>query len=203
MPLARTYDQARRAITVTLEAGYRDRLARDSDIQEYMPFLREQAASRPGCRVLELGTRKGNSTLAFLAGAEVSDGHVWSCDVSPVTRDPEGMAPWRKAARWTFLQGDDMDPAVQTLLPARCDLLFIDTSHEYDHTLAELRTFMPRVRPWGGIALFHDTHLMGWPGYQWDRDVSPVWAALDDYCAETGLTWEDMPGHYGLGVIRP
>jgi cephalosporin hydroxylase len=202
MPLARTFDPACGGVTTSLEAGYQDRLSRDSDIQEYLPFLREQAASRPGCTVLELGTRRGNSTLAFLAGAAESGGHVWSCDIGPVDQDPEGMRPWRNVPQWTFTHGDDMDPAVQALLPARCDVLFIDTSHEYAHTLAELRAYMPRVSPWGGIALFHDTHLMYWPGHHWDRDISPVWAALDDYCAEAGLSWEDRPGRYGLGVIR-
>ena len=26
--------------------------------------------------------------------------------------------------------------------------------------------------------------------------------ALDEYCAETGLSWENLPGMYGMGVIR-
>ena len=202
MPLLRTYDPARGRIVVTLRSAYLDRLSRWSDIQEYLPFLNEQARSRKGVRVLELGSRRGNSTLAFLAGAKESGGHVWSCDVSPVDRDPAGMLPWARVAQWTFIRGDDMDPAAQVLMPPECDVLFIDTSHEYEHTLAELRAYMPRVAP-GGIALFHDTHLKGWPGYSWDRDVAPVWAALDEYCAETGLSWEDMDGTYGMGVIRP
>ena len=202
MPLARTYDAARGTVAVTLQDGYRDRLARWSDIREYLPFLREQARSRENAWVLELGARQGNSTLAFLAGVAESGGHVWSVDVTNVIRDPNGMAPWKGSRRWTFVHGDDMDPEVQAKLPRKVDVLFIDTSHEYEHTLAELRAYMPRVAP-GGVALFHDTHVMGWPGYQWDRDVSPVWAALDDYCAEAGLRWEDMPGKYGLGIIRP
>jgi predicted O-methyltransferase YrrM len=202
MPLLRTYDASRGKIVVTLESAYRDRLSRWSDIQEYLPFLREQARSRPGVRVLELGSRKGNSTLAFLAGAKESGGHVWSCDITDVARDPAGMLPWARHPAWTFTCGDDMNPAVQAALPAEVDVFFLDTSHEYEHTLAELRAYMPRLAP-GGIALFHDTNLMGWPGYQWDRDRPPVWQALDEWCAETGRSWENMPGEYGLGVIRP
>jgi cephalosporin hydroxylase len=201
MPLARTYDAERGRIVVTLQSAYLDRLSRDSDITEYLPFLYEQARSREGVRVLELGTRKGNSTLAFLAGAKESGGHVWSNDVTNVALDPEGMAPWARHPLWTFTCGDDMDVTVQSLLPARCDVLFIDTSHEYEHTLAELRVFMPRVAP-GGIALFHDTNVYDWPGYGWSGDVPPVQQALDEYCAETGRSWENMPGEYGLGVIR-
>lgn len=201
MPLLRVYDPAVRKVISSAHSGYLDRLTKWSDIQEYMPLLYETARSRPGCRVLELGARRGNSTLAFLAGCGESGGHVTSCDIDDVRRFPDGIGPFGALPGWTFVQGDDMDPAVQSLLPAQADVFFLDTSHEYGHTLAELRAYMPRVAP-GGIALFHDTHLMGWPGYDWDGDVSPVAAALDEYCAEAGLQWTDMPGVYGLGVIR-
>ena len=202
MALARTFDPARGEIVVTLKSAFEDRAARPSDIREYLPFLYEQARSRSGCRVLELGARRGNSTLAFLAGTAESDGHVWSCDIDDVRRLPDGIGPFGRSPRWTFVHGNDMDPAVQAQLPDQVDVWFLDTSHEYRHTLDELRAYMPRVAP-GGIALFHDTHLMGWPGYDWGLDVSPVWAALDEYCAETGHRWENMPGKYGLGIIRP
>ena len=203
MPLARTFDPVRRVVVSTAYDGYVDRCSRWSDIQEYLPFLHATARSYPAPRILELGTRKGNSTLAFLAACEAAAaGHVWSVDVSACDLDPEGMAPWRHCPLWTFTRGDDIDASVQSLLPARCDVLFIDTSHEYEHTLAELQAFVPRVSA-GGVVLMHDTHVRGWPGYEWDRDVSPVWAALDEYCAEAGLSWEDKPGRYGLGIIRP
>lgn len=202
MALLRAYDATSGKVRVTLRSAYLDRLSRWSDIQEYMPFLYEQARSRPGCRVLELGARRGNSTLAFLAGCAESGGHVWSCDVDDVRRFPDGIGPFRASPQWTFVHGDDMDPAAQVLMPPECDVLFIDTSHEYGHTLAEARAYMPRVAP-GGIALFHDTRLMSWPGYDWAGDVPPVRQALDEYCAEAGLSWEELPGRYGLGVIRP
>jgi cephalosporin hydroxylase len=202
MPLARTFDPARGKIVVTLAAALADRMSRWSDIREYMPFLYEQGRSRPGARVLELGTRKGNSTLAFLAGAKESGGHVWSCDVTPADRDPEGMLPWARHPQWTFTCGDDMDPAVQAQLPAEVDVFFLDTSHEYEHTLAELRAYMPRLAP-GGIALFHDTNIIGWPGYVAPKGIPPVQQALDDWCAEAGKSWENLPGEYGMGLIRP
>ena len=202
MPLARTFDPARRAIVSTARDGFADRLSRWSDIQEYLPFLHETAKSYDRVRVLELGSRKGNSTLAFLAAAEETGGHAWSGDITDVTRDPEGMQPWFPHERWTFTCGDDMDPTVQAKLPAQVDVFFLDTSHEYEHTLAELRAYMPRVAP-GGVALFHDTNIIGWPGYRWDSKVPPVRAALDDWCAETGLSWVNLPGEYGMGCIRP
>jgi len=190
--------------------AYLDRLLTWSDIQEYMPFLHDTAKSYGKVRVLELGTRAGNSTVAFLAAAEAAGGHVWSGDVTDVRNYPE-ISPLTRAPSWTFIQGDDMDPAVQARFPAEVDVFFLDTSHEHEHTLAELRAYMPRVAP-GGVALFHDTNLYGWtgglPAGIWaggtpaGENYPEVRQALDEYCAETGLSWENLPGTYGLGVIR-
>ena len=113
----------------------------------------------------------------------------------------DGMHRWRDCPGWTFVQGDDMDEAVQARLPAEVDVLFVDSSHEHIHTLEECRAYVPRLAP-GGVALFHDTKLRSWPGYDWQGEIAPVWQALDDYCAETGLSWENLPGEYGLGVVR-
>jgi predicted O-methyltransferase YrrM len=199
VPLAHAYDGSQGKIIITHHAGYLDRLSRWSDIQEYLPYLHEQACSYENVRVLELGARRGNSTMAFLAAAEKADGHVTSVDIVNVIRDPKGMMPWSRSRRWTFIHGDDMDEKIQARLPAQVDVLFLDTSHEYEHTLAELNTYMPRVAP-GGIALFHDTRLLG---YKCPRENYPaVRLALDDYCEKTGFSWEDIPGKYGLGVIR-
>lgn len=199
MPLRKVFDGTK-AVSGVSDA-YDDRLRRWSDIQEYMPFLREQAASRENAVILELGSRRANSTFAFLSGAEESDSYVWSSDIDNILKYPDGIGPWRNHPRWTFVCGDDMNPEVQEILPKEVDILFIDTSHEYEHTLNECRAYVPRVKP-GGIALFHDTHLMGWPGYEWYGEKSPVWTALDDYCAEAGITWEDKEGTYGLGIIQ-
>src|SRR5947207_12660368 len=106
MPLLRTYDAAARKVTSSLRSGYEDRLSRWSDIQEYLPFLYETARSYDGVRVLELGSRKGNSTLAFLAAAEEAGGHVWSNDITDVAADPAGMGPWSRIPLWTFVRGD-------------------------------------------------------------------------------------------------
>ena len=194
MPLRRRYLNGKMVSTV--RDVYQDRLTRKSDIQEYLPFLHEQAKSHP--RILELGTRTGNSTMAFLAAVEGDCcGHVTSVDVNPCTR--VGKHP-----QWTFIQGDDTDPEVykQVYAGGPYDLLFIDTSHYYEHTKQECFLYLPLVND-GGVALFHDTRLFPHPHeYEWHEDVPPVRKALDDYCAETGSIWEELPGDYGLGIIQ-
>lgn len=196
MPLARTFNGMK--VVSTLHDGYLDRLSKWSDIQEYLPFLHETAKSYDNVRVLELGARAGNSTLAFLAAADATDGHVWSGDIGNITRYKDGMFPWRENPRWTFVHGHDMNPVVQARFPDEVDIFFLDTSHEYEHTLAELQAYMPRVTP-GGIALFHDTRCKG----PWDMgEPYAVARALDVYCQEKNLIWENLPGEYGMGVCR-
>lgn len=202
MPLKRTFDVTRGAIVTSIKDTYLDRLSKWSDIQEYLPLFYDEARNREKPLILELGSRRAYSTIAFLAGAAESGGHVWSCDILDVRKIPGGIGMWARSPSWTFIQGDDMNAEVQGKLPVEADVLFIDTSHEYEHTLAECRAYVPRVRP-GGIALFHDTNVYDWPGYKWEGETTPVRQALNEYCAETGLSWEQVPGKYGLGVIRP
>ena len=203
MALARVYSAAAGGIQTTLQQAFADRLDRDSDIREYLPYLHDTAKAYPACRVLELGTRKGNSTLAFLAAVEPTRGHVWSVDIDNVTRVPDGMGPWAGCPLWTFTHGDDLHPAVAAAQPPEVDVLFIDTTHFYDHTLEELRLYAPRVAP-GGVILCHDTKLLVWEALAGPEpeQVPPVRRALGDWCAETGRVWEEIPGEYGLGVVR-
>lgn len=179
---------------LSLLDGYIRRAHLPSDITEYLPLLYGYVRLYSNCRVQEIGTRDGNSTLALLAAAEAVDGHVWSVDINPrVPDNPNGMAPWKHDPRWTFTAGDSVDPAVAACQPEQVDVLFIDSGHEYDLTQAELATYVPRVAP-GGTVLLHDTRL--------SYDVQGVRRALDEYCTAYNLTWADLPGQYGLGVIH-
>jgi cephalosporin hydroxylase len=177
------------------------------DIQGHMGFLYQEARNRR--TLIELGVRTGNSTVALLASQyrlNVVDGYpyqegdpagsLWSVDVSP----PEVPLHWHKLPHWFFRQGDDTSPEVRNWLPAKCDLLFIDTSHSYTHTMAELTLYVPRVIE-GGIVLLHDTEWE-YPNIQLDEPTGPVARALSDYCHAEGLYWSNRPGSYGMGVIR-
>lgn len=167
-----------------------------SDIVGHLPTLYDTVLAYPGAVVLELGTRSGNSTAAFLAAAASVGGHVWSVDIGL----PQAPGWWWQTGLWSPVIGNDLDPAILARLPGKVDVLFIDTSHAYDHTLAELRTYVPRVKP-GGVVLCHDTELEA-PELVGPQPPFPVAKALDDYCAESGLKWANNTGSYGLGVIN-
>lgn len=181
--------------SVQLGVDFRARCDTWSDIVDWMPTLHDTVARYPQAQVLELGVRSGNSTAAFLAAVDAVDGHLWSVDINW----PSVPDWWRETGRWTLLVGDDVNPALTPDLPERVDVLFIDTSHHYEHTLAELRAHVGRVKP-GGTVLMHDTELEMPDGYR--GEPLPVARALNDFCAETGLTWTNNTGCYGLGVIR-
>lgn len=176
-----------------LAAEYRQRSAAWSDIRVQLPVLYSWA-HLPGARIIELGVRSGNSTCAFLAGIERADsgGSLWSVDIS----DPPVPAWWRNLPYWHLLVADAASAQAAAHCPGEADILFTDTSHLYDPTLAELRAYAPRIRP-GGVILVHDTHTPGT-----DQAWPDVPRALDDWCAASGMSWYGHPDWNGLGVIE-
>lgn len=168
-----------------------------SDIAAHVGYLAHAAR---GNVVIELGVRAGISTAAFLSTATA----VYSCDI----QEPRVPASWDDLGTWHFTFGDSIAPGTLARMPHLCDVLFIDTSHEYDQTFLELAAYWPRVRP-GGVALLHDTM---WDtcdppqGDRWCRELDapggPVTRAIEAFCAAHGLQWSNRPGSFGLGVIR-
>jgi predicted O-methyltransferase YrrM len=113
---------------------YRQACKTPSDIYEHLPTFVDIATRMKAQTVIELGTRGGVSTVAWLYAMEQTGGHLWSVDVDP--------APMFGAhERWTFIQGDDTKPETLAQLPDKADIVFIDTSHLYVHTLQELNIY--------------------------------------------------------------
>jgi predicted O-methyltransferase YrrM len=178
-------------VVVSVQDEYDRRCWLPSDIVQHLPRLHEEASIGDAV-VVELGVRSGNSTAAFLAAVDEHGGHVYSVDCC------RPQVSWFGHPQWTFRLGDDM-----TLVDDApdCDVLFIDTSHHYRHTLAELEAFVPKVRP-GGVVLMHDTELETPEGAPDGDPPFPVRTAVEEYCTAHGLTPEFVSGCYGLGVIR-
>lgn len=138
--------------------------------------------------IVEFGTRGGVSTWAFLDGLP-ADGHMWSMDIEDCVVPPRVSSD----PRWTFIQGDDMDPLAQRQLPGGADLVFIDTSHEYVHTGKELLlalTFGP------SRIICHDAMWVG------------VTQAVAEFCSAYG--WfatidiaGDSQGDFSLATLEP
>lgn len=169
-----------------LEAEYRRRCTTRSDINVFLPRLVELVEETDAMHVIELGVRSGNSTVAWLHGLERTGGSLTSIDVSP--------APDLGAHKhWRFVQGDDLDSAVLSSLD-QADIVFIDTTHEYAQTLAELIAYRPLVRP-GGYMILHDTELV-------IGGIQPVKLAVEALCAREGFEASFDPRFPGLGEIK-
>jgi predicted O-methyltransferase YrrM len=169
-----------------------------SDIGQHLPYLHQRAKTAKVA--LELGVRSGCSTAALLCGVEEADGLLWSVDIDM----PQGPAcDWHDNPRWYFVQGDDMILAqTEGILPDEVDLLFIDSSHRYAHTLSELTVYGLRVKV-GGVILLHDTELESAPGSSDENDRGfPVRRAVNDWCRHRFLTPEWREGCNGLAVIE-
>jgi predicted O-methyltransferase YrrM len=181
-------------------AEYQRRLGVWSDIRGHLEFLHETASSYPEAVIIELGVAWGNSTSALLSAATLTGGTLWSVDAGEV-RDT-GMIPadWWDDPHWRFLKADDLSAGAQSWLPEWCDVLFVDSDHGLGHVTGVLAAHMPRVKP-GGVALFHDTQFRH-PDTDLGEPVGEVAKALDAYCEAHGLTWENRPGFYGMGIVR-
>jgi predicted O-methyltransferase YrrM len=164
--------------------------ARQSDISDHLGTLFFFATNARPQLIVELGTRGGESTCALLAAAEESSAAVLSIDMD----ECGGLdLPYRE--RWTFVRGDDVEFG-RDRFPEWCgqngrdpviDVLFIDTSHEYEHSKAEIEAWFPHLAP-GAVVIFHDTNMGrgayarmdGSTGFGWNNDRGVI-RAIEEY----------------------
>ena len=174
-------------MTLTLSQDYAVRCAGPSDIHEHLPTLFQAVLDCPSREpyIVECGVRSGNSTAALLYGLMVRQaGSLLSID--PAVPDVPDF--WFGNPHWTYLRGDDTDPAVTADIDHGIDIAFIDTSHTYEHTMRELRVYWHRMRK-GGVMFFHDTETEG----------CGVKAALREFLGQEGNRWTNQTNCYGLG----
>jgi predicted O-methyltransferase YrrM len=169
---------------------YDESLAIWSDIQDHLPRFVDLVTDMNAKIVVELGVRSGVSTVAWLHGLERTGGHLWSVDLNP--------APPIIGGRWTFIQGDDLSPEVLVQLPRLADIVFIDTSHTYDHTRNELAVYEHRVRS-GGCIVLHDVDVKSFPEHTTRQPPFPVRRAVEEFAGDRRVDW--YSGSYGLAVV--
>ncbi len=128
-----------------------------TDIHEHLATLNMLTIELGLKTVLELGTGKGESTVALLEAVKRTGGRVYSLDIDPCEEAHVKIKAYKLDKYWTFIQGDSLKIDWRR----RIDHLFIDTYHTFDHTLEELKKYEPYVRR-GGIVTLHD--IVTWPG---------------------------------------
>lgn len=131
-----------------------------NDISHHLPALFREGVEAAPRLVVELGTRGGDSTFVFERVARRTGATVVSVDI-------EDCSEVASFPGWVFVQEDDL--AFARRFPAWCaargltpeiDVLFVDTTHAYEQTRAELAAWMPHLAE-RGRALFHDSNMGG------------------------------------------
>jgi predicted O-methyltransferase YrrM len=160
-----------------LRAFARDELDMEPHIDTLIRLAREART------IVEWGVRHGVSTWALLDGLP-EDGRLFSVDIV------ERAVPLRVAndPRWTFILGNDTDPALRPLLPEQADIVFIDTSHTYEQTVAELAAALD----------YNPSRIV-----MHDYVMEPVARAASEFCAREGwrLVANELP--FGLATLEP
>ena len=173
---------------------YHEMCRTPSDIYLHLPRFVEIVRLGNVQKVIELGTRTGVSTIAWLYALEQTGGHLWSVDL-------DGKPPIGDYSHWTFIQGDDESDTVLSQLPSPVDVVFLDTSHWYPNTCRELELYLPMVRS-GGLIVCHDTELPLPEGADPADGAYPVKRAITEFVARHGLRWTNIPECWGLGIIE-
>lgn len=130
----------------------------DTDISDHLNTIYAVAMAKKPKVILELGTRGGESTRVLSHVAEKFNCRGYSVDLSEA---PDWL---NKRSDWKHVVFDDTKfpqeisknwPDGSTF--AGVDLLFLDTSHFYEHTLKELHLYWDLINP-DGVLILHDTN---------------------------------------------
>lgn len=154
------------------------------------PHIAELAVYAKGKdTIVEFGLRGAVSTWAML-DAMPEDGRLFGVDIDPGAPVPPRVA---EDPRFIRVVGDSL----KVKLPARADLVMIDSSHEFTQTVREIAR-AAELRP--AAILLHDYLYAETPG---------VARAVDGYVA-TGYIRDEPyrletvhPSRWGLAVLVP
>lgn len=158
------------------------------DMKDFVSWMSKHAKGN----VVEIGVRDGASTSAFLVGVEKNGGHVYSIDVQDCSRLFAGHP------QWTFIRGRSSDAALKS--GSWIDVLLIDGDHSFEGVSLDFYRYSPLVKP-GGLILFHDIRPEPNPGNVPDWPDDSVRRFYESLCA-AGWEHEELPGRYGMGVLR-
>ena len=164
----------------------------NSDISEHLHVLNFLIRMKKPEVLVELGTRGGESTRVFIKALGEIGGQGYSVDLMPAPKFLNELSYWK------HFVGDDVAIGRLGKTEGRwpngndfkgIDFLFLDTSHEYDHTVEEIVAWWPLINP-KGLLIFHDTNLTANPtklltgGFTkgWDNKRG-VTRAIEEYFA--------------------
>ncbi|MFZ5953842.1 MAG: CmcI family methyltransferase [Candidatus Dependentiae bacterium] len=164
---------------------------KDTDISSHIPALFTYTLLLNPNLIVEAGVRGGQSTKPFYQALQLCSATMIGLDI-----EPSYAAAYNALKNTLFIHMDDLNFVNyyqnSDYKNTPIDLIFIDTSHLYEHTLAEIKMFVPLLNTQGIIA-FHDSNVTPLPNHSFMRingttDSAPgntrgVTQALKEYFA--------------------
>ena len=155
-------------------------------INEHLETLFLESLTMKPRLIVELGVARGESARVFAQVAQLCGAKLVSCDLTDCSK----ALDW---GDWLFVQKNDLEFAQEFETWCRerqiepvIDVLFIDTSHYFDHTLEEIRAYFPFLADHAKV-FFHDTNINtfifrkdGSLDLGWDNDRGVI-GALEVY----------------------
>lgn len=149
----------------------------DTDISSHLDTLFIKTIEMSPQKIVELGIRGGESSRIFGYAAKETGAKLIGVDIVPCTY-PNG----------SFVQSDDVAYAAvyKNTYGSDIDVLFIDTSHYYEHTVQEINAWFPLLSK-SALVIFHDTNMMdkftrknGTTGSGWNNERGVI-RAIEEY----------------------
>lgn len=163
-----------------------------TDIHEHLPTLYVLVTGLKAKTVIELGVNLGESTVALLEAVHATDGVLISVDIQELPNVRPMLTSYGLISRWQFHKSDDITFGLAWPKDKKADLIFVDTSHQYQQTKREIEIYEPILRS-GGIMVFHDT--MSYP----DGVHKPIKEFL---AGHPSYKFDNYQNCHGLGVMR-
>jgi len=201
-----TKDTVKGALLKSL-AAVRERALKRTDICDHLETLFLECLGIYPRLIVELGCGDGESTFVLERVAKLWQAPLLSVDIDD--RREVGTYSGR-----FFIQSDDIELAkqfpawcAQMKLPAAIDILFIDTSHVYEHTVLEIRDWFPFLAPRCKV-IFHDTNLRevffrsdGSTGQGWDNKRGVI-RAIEEHFQQSFVENSDFTVEIDGWLIR-
>lgn len=130
-----------------------------SDISDHLGTIFSEALAAQPHLIVELGVRGGESRFVFERVAKLTGATLVSADIDDCSQ------ACSQSPRLHFVRGDDVQFAAgfaewcrERSVDPRIDVLFIDTSHLYEHTVQEINAWFPLLAAKSKV-IFHDTNM--------------------------------------------
>ncbi len=111
-------------------------------------------------RVAEIGTAAAWTTCCLALAQPAREVHSWDVEAHP---ERERYLALLSAADRARVHLHDRPGGLGPADPPPVDAVFIDSSHEFDETVATFRSWEPALAP-GGVMAFHDYDDDAYPG---------------------------------------